>query len=149
MKKPFGQLRIHCIAPRQEGLDDVVRDLVEDNVLEDEDDNVDVVCNRVVRVVEVCGVDVVDIGVVFCCVITGDDVSGGLVVTTCDVVPVVVVDWVEAGCNVMAWAIENIARSQGLKRIFFLLSLRCKNTEREFFLKLLLLLTLINNQSNH
>lgn len=111
MKKPFGQLRIHCIAPRQEGLDDVVRDLVEDNVLEDEDDNVDVVCNRVVRVVEVCGVDVVDIGVVFCCVITGDDVSGGLVVTTCDVVPVVVVDWVEAGCNVMAWAIKNIARS--------------------------------------
>lgn len=103
MKKPFGQLRIHCIAPRQEGLDNVVRDLVEDNVLEDEDDNVDVVCNRVVRVVEVCGVDVVDIGVVFCCVITGDDVSGGLVVTTCDVVPVVVIDWVEAGCNVMAW----------------------------------------------
>lgn len=149
MKKPFRQLRIHCIAPRQEGLDDVVRDLVEDNVLEDEDDNVDVVCNRVVRVVEVCGVDVVDIGVVFCCVITGDDVSGGLVVTTCDVVPVVVVDWVEAGCNVMAWAIENIARSQGLKRIFFLLSLRCKNTERENLLKLLLLLTLINNQSNH
>lgn len=84
---------------------------MEENVLEDEDDNVDVVCNRVVRVVEVCGVGVVDIDVVFCCVITGDDVSGGLVVTTCDVVPVVVVDWVEAFCNVMAWAIENIARS--------------------------------------
>lgn len=107
MKKPFGQLRIHCIAPRQEGLDDVVRDLVEDNVLEDEADNVDVVCNRVV---DVCFVDVVGICVVLCCVITGDDVSGGLVVTTCDVVPVVVVDWVEAGCNVIAWAIENIAR---------------------------------------
>lgn len=134
MKKPFGQLRIHCIAPRQEGLDDVVRDLVEDNVLEDEDDNVDVVCNRVVRVVEVCGVDVVDIGVVFCCVITGDDVSGGLVVTTCDVVPVVVVDWVEAGCNVMAWAIENIARSQGLKRIFFFAFIALqKHRKRNFF----------------
>lgn len=88
-----------------------MRDLVEDNVLEDEDDNVDVVCNRVVRVVEVCGVGVVDIDAVFCCVITGDDVSGCLVVTTCDVVPVVVFDWVEPGCNVMAWAIENIARS--------------------------------------
>lgn len=84
---------------------------MEDNVLEDEDDNVDVVCNRVVRVVEVCGVVVVDICVVFCCVITGDDVSGCLVVTVCDVVPVVVFDWVEPGFNVMAWAIENIARS--------------------------------------
>lgn len=87
-----------------------MRDLVEDNVLEDEDDNFDVVCNRVVRVVEVCGVGVVDIDVVFCCVITGDDFIGCLVVTTCDVVPVVVVDWVEAGCNVIAWAIKNIAR---------------------------------------
>lgn len=83
---------------------------MEDNVLEDEDDNVDVVCNRVVRVVEVCGVGVVGICVVFCCVITGDDVSGGLVVTTCDVVPVVVFDWVETGCIVIAWAIKNIAR---------------------------------------
>lgn len=132
MKKPFGQLRIHCIAPRQEGLDDVVRDLVEDNVLEDEADNVDVVCNRVV---DVCFVDVVGICVVLCCVITGDDVSGGLVVTTCDVVPVVVVDWVEAGCNVMAWAIENIARSQGLKRIFFFAFIALQKHRKRKFVK--------------
>lgn len=92
-------------------MDDVVRDLVEDKVLEDEDDEACVVCDWVVRVVEVCGVGVVGICVVFCCVITGDDVSGGLVVTTCDVVPVVAVDWVEAGCNVITWAIKNIARS--------------------------------------
>lgn len=76
---------------------------MEDNVLDDEDDKVDVVCSGVVGVVEVCGVGVVDICVVFCCVITGDDVSGCLVVTVCDVVPVCVVDWVYAGCNVMAW----------------------------------------------
>lgn len=91
-------------------MDDVVRYLVEDNVLEDEDDNVDVVCNRVVCVVEVCGVGVVGICVVFCCVIIGDDVSGGLVVIMCDVVLVVVVDWVEVGCNVIVWVFENIVR---------------------------------------
>lgn len=91
-------------------MDDVVRDLVEDIVLEDEDDNVDVVCNRVVCVVEVCGVGVVDIWVVFCCVIIGDDVSGCLVVIMCDVVLVVVFDWVEIGCNVMVWVIKNIVR---------------------------------------
>lgn len=92
-------------------MDDVVRDLVEDKELEDEDDEACVVCNWVIRVVEVCGVGVVGICVVFCCVITGDDVSGCLFVTTCDVVPVVVVDLVDAVCNVIAWAIEYIAMS--------------------------------------
>lgn len=89
-------------------MDDVVRDLVKDNVLEDEDDNVDVVCNWVVCVVEVCGVGVVDIDVVFCCVIIGDDVSGCLVVIMCDVVLVVVFDWVDVCCNVIVWVIEYI-----------------------------------------
>lgn len=85
-------------------MDDVVRDWVEDNVLEDEDDKVDVVCSRVEGVVEVCGVGVVDICVVFCCVTTVDDVNGGLVVTVCDdiLLVVVFVDWVEVGCDVMA-----------------------------------------------
>lgn len=101
---------------------------MEDNVLDDEDDKVDVVCSGVVGVVDVCGVGVVDICVVFCCVITGDDVSGCLVVTVCDVVSVCVVDWVNAGCNVMAWAVKIL---QGLRfKLAILFLLRCINKEK-------------------